>query len=215
MRISLLGGTGDMGEGLALRWAKSNEIIIGSREFEKANKAAKRYKNILKEKGIEAKIYGMENLQAVKQGDIIVFTIPYESAISTARELYSAFNNQIIISPLVQLKWKDKYARIAQRCAALDLKEALPEGTRVISALQTLPAEKLKNLDLTLNLDVVVCGDDEAGKKIVMDLIKQIPNLRALDGGPLEFSHLIENLTPLLLNLANLNKLKNLSIKFL
>ncbi|MEM2924080.1 MAG: NADPH-dependent F420 reductase [Methanocellales archaeon] len=214
MRIALLGGTGEMGEGLALRWAEANEIIVGSREFEKANKAAKRYQSILRERGIEAKILGMENLQAVKLGEIIVFTIPYEHAISTARELRDAFKNQIVISPLVNLNWKGKYC-IAQRCAALDLKEALPEGARVISAFQTLPAEKLKNLDLTLDLDVVVCGDDESGKKIVMDLVKQIPNLRPLDGGPLEFSSLIENLTPLLLNLARLNKLKNLSIKFL
>lgn len=215
MKIALLGGTGDMGEGLALRWAKNNEIIIGSRESEKANKAAKRYQGILKEKGIEAKIHGMDNFQAVKHSEIIVFTIPYEYAISTARELRSAFKDQIVISPLVNLNWRGKYACIAQRCAALDLKETLPEGIRVISAFQTLPAEKLKNLDLILDLDVVVCGDDETGKKIVMDLIKQIPNLKPLDGGPLEFSCLIENLTPLLLNLANLNKLKNLSIKFL
>ncbi len=215
MRISLLGGTGDMGEGLALRWAKTNEIIIGSRDFEKANKAAKRYLNILREKGIEAKIQGMENSQAVKYGEIVVFTIPYEYAISTARELYSAFKDQIVISPLVQLRWRGKYACPVQRNATLDLKDALPKGTRVISAFQTLPAEKLKNLDLTLDLDVVVCGNDQSSKKIVMDLIKQIPNLRPLDGGPLEFSCLIENLTPLLLNLANLNKLKDLSIKFL
>lgn len=215
MKIALLGGTGDLGEGMALRWARSNEIIIGSREVERAEKAAKRYLDILKERQIEAEIHGLENFEAAKRAEVAVFTIPYENAIPIAKQISSALNHQIVISPLVQLRKKGKYACYQQGCAALELEEALPEGVKVISAFQTLPAEKLKNLDLTLDLDVVVCGDDEAAKQIVMGLIRQIPNLRPLNGGALEFSCLIENLTPLLLNLASLNKLRDLSIKFL
>ncbi len=219
MKIALLGGTGDFGEGLALRWAASNEIIIGSRELEKAEKAAKRYTGMLKRRCIYSEIRAFENFEAAKRSEVVVFSIPYEYAIPIARQISGAFDRQIVISPLVPMKknkeGKYEYSPSTHGCAALELREVLPVTVRLVSALQTLPAEKVKDLDLTLDLDVVVCSDDKAAKQVVLDLIRQIPCLRPLDGGPLELSCSIENLTPLLLNLSRLNKLKDLSVKFL
>jgi len=87
-KIAILGGTGDIGEGLALRWAMAgHEIIIGSRKEERAKEAAERYISILREKGYsDVKITGMENKDAAANAEIIVLSIPYEYVLSTKKE---------------------------------------------------------------------------------------------------------------------------------
>lgn len=84
----------------------------------------------------------------------------------------------------------------------------------MVVAFQTLPAPRLADLDDPLGFDVVVCADNEEAKKVVMDLVADLGNVRALDGGGLEEAKLVESLTPLLINLAIRNKMKPLSLKF-
>lgn len=217
MKIAILGGTGDIGEGLALRWAKKHEIIIGSRNIEKAREASARYIELLKQANISAQISGVENHVAAKVSEVVVFSIPYQHAISTAMQLKNSFTDQIVISPIVPMSKKDRYYYDPSKdgCAALELKAALPESVKVVAAFQTIPANKLRNLDLQLDSDVVVCSDNAEAKQTVMKLVREIPNLRPLDGGTLESACYIESLTPLLINLAIENKMKDLSIKFL
>jgi|Deesub1362A_J573_1020465.scaffolds.fasta_scaffold00036_40 hypothetical protein len=218
MKISLLGGTGDIGEGLALRWAqKGHEIIIGSRKEEKARNSAEDYMERLKKLGCEVEIKGYDNAKAALEGDVVVLSIPYEYAASTLEAIKDSFTNQIVISPLVPMKKIGKsfcYSVPSKGSAAIEVRDLLPETVSVVSAYQNIAAAKLSNLSLELDYDVVVCGDDEKSKKIVMELTSEIPNLRALDGGPLENSMMVEAVTPLVISVAILNGMKNLSIKF-
>lgn len=98
MKIAILGGTGDQGFGLALRLAKNNKIIIGSRKKEKAEEAAKKAKEILKQRGIEADIIGLENKDAAKEGDVVILSLPYEYTLSTIKQLKEELKGKIVVS---------------------------------------------------------------------------------------------------------------------
>jgi NADPH-dependent F420 reductase len=107
-----------------------------------------------------------------------------------------------------------EYTPPKQGSAALEIKEILPKTVKVVSAYHNVSAKKLAALDLSLDYDVVVCGDDEGAKRTVMELTREIKNLRPLDGGGLASSYMIESLTPFLINLAIRNGLSDLGVKF-
>jgi predicted dinucleotide-binding enzyme len=99
-----------------------------------------------------------------------------------------------------------------QRSAA-EIIQGVVESSKVVSAFQTVPASYLSNIDATLNIDVLIAGDDELSLAKVSNLIRDIPNLRPLKVGPLENSKFIEAITPLLLNVAVLNGLQDPTIR--
>ncbi|MFQ6136203.1 MAG: NADPH-dependent F420 reductase [Candidatus Hydrothermarchaeales archaeon] len=218
MKIALLGGTGNVGGGLALRWARNHEIIIGSRGREKAEGAADNYTKQLAEKHIPCNILGCDNATAIKRANVVVLSIPYEHVISTIDKTRESFRDKIVITPVVPMKKADGYFIYTppkEGSAAVEVKNALPESTKVVSIYHSIPSEKLADLDKVLEYDVIICGDDENAKHVVSDLTKEIKNLRPLDGGPLAVSSMVEAMTPLLMNIMIKNRLKNPSIKFL
>jgi hypothetical protein len=218
MKIAILGGTGHIGMGIALRIAMlGNEVIVGSRELEKANIKAREYRNILEQRGLEGDIIGMENGEAAREADISIFTIPYKYAYSTAESLRNFLRDKIVISPIVPMVKKGGfflYDPPVEGSAAEKLASILTES-KIVSALQTIPAKKFADLDAKFEWDVPVCSNDEDAKRITMKLIDRMEKLRALDAGPLVVSRLIESITPLLLNLMLQNKIKSLGVKFL
>lgn len=217
MRIAILGGTGSIGEGFALRWAGKHDILICSREIEKAVSAAGEYTGTLFDRGLLCcGITGCTNEVGIKDVDVVVLSVPYEGVVSLLKNLRPYFKDQIVISlvvPMKKNKWYE-YTPPEQGSAALKIKEILPESVKVVSAYHNVSARKLSNLELSLDYDVVVCGDDEDAKKAVMELTKDIKNLRPLDGGGLASSYMIESLTPFLVNLATRNGLSDLGVKF-
>lgn len=218
MKIAILGGTGHIGMGIALRIAMlGNEVIVGSRELEKANIKAREYRNILEQRGLEGNIIGMENGEAAREADISILTIPYKYAYSTAESLRNFLRDKIVISPIVPMVKKGGfflYDPPVEGSAAEKLASILTES-KIVSALQTIPAKKFADLDAKFEWDVPVCSNDEDAKRITMKLIDRMEKLRALDAGPLVVSRLIESITPLLLNLMLQNKIKSLGVKFL
>jgi 8-hydroxy-5-deazaflavin:NADPH oxidoreductase len=219
MKIAIIGGTGDIGEGLALRLAQHNEVIVGSREAAKAVEAAENYNKLLKSRGMKGEIKGMDNEAAAKDADAVILAVRYQYAISTLLALSQAgaLDKQIVITPVVPMS-KGKLCAFAPPSCGSATRECcavLPPDVKMVSTFQTLPAPRLANLDDRLGFDVVVCADDEEAKKAVMNLAEQLGDIRALDGGSLLEASLIESLTPLLINLAIKNKMKPLSIKFL
>jgi len=190
VKISLLGGTGDIAEGLVLRWTKAgHRIVIGSRSDEKAKGIARDYNQRLSELGIEASIEGLPNAEAAADSEVVVISLPYEYTVGTLNQIRDSFTNQIVISPVVPMKREGKvftYAAPQRGSAALEIKEALPEGVRLVSAYHNLPAAELKKIDRELNYDVVLCGDDDESKQVVMKLTEDMPKLRPLDAGSLE-----------------------------
>lgn len=218
MKIALLGGTGDIAEGLVLRWSKiGHEIFIGSRSDEKAKGIASEYIEKLKGLGVEPRIHGMPNADAAKAAEVIIISIPPEYAASTVSQIRDSFSDQIVVTPVVSMKREGKtfvFDPPPQGSSALEIKEALPETTKLVSAYHNLPAKELSEIDRELDYDVVICGDDEGAKETVKKLTEEMQNLRVLDAGPLEVSSMIEAMTPLIVNLNVRYKPQHFSVKF-
>jgi hypothetical protein len=214
MRITLLGGTGNIGEGLALRWAPKHDVVIGSRSAEKAEEAAISCESRLRTEGITCELYGEENAQAITHSDVVVLALRYQFAIATAVAIKDQLGaNAIVISPVVPMT-KDGFLRYmpAQKygSAAIEIQNILSNND-VVSAFHTTPAARLIDLKDKLGLDVLVCGSEQP-KATVMELIK---GLTPFDAGPLEASYMVESITPLLINVSARNRLKNSSIRII
>jgi len=216
MKIAILGGTGDIGEGLALRLARTHEIFVGSREADKAITAAGNYNKLLKSRGMRDDIQGMSNVEAAKRADVIIVAVRYQFAIETLQSVAGELGGKVVVTPIVPMS-KQKlcaYTPPTEGSAARHICSVLPPDVRVVVAFQTLPAPRLADLNDPLGFDVIVCSDDEEAKKVVMGLVSDLGEVRPLDGGGVEEAKLVESLTPLLINLAIKNKTKPLSIKF-
>ncbi|MCE8422427.1 MAG: NADPH-dependent F420 reductase [Candidatus Methanoperedens sp.] len=217
MKIAILGGTGSIGEGFALRWADKHDIKICSREVYKAVKAVDEYKKMLSEKRLYCcGMGGCMNEAGIRDADVVVLSVPYDGVKALLKNLLPYFNEQIVISLVVPMKKNDwyEYTPPKQGSAALEIQEILPKSVKVVSAYHNVSAKKLARLELRLDYDVVVCGDDADAKGTVMKLTKDIKTLHPLDGGGLASSYMIESLTPFLLNLAIRNGFSDLGVKF-
>lgn len=214
MRIGIVGGTGDIGEGLAHRLSNEHEIIIGSRDKERACTMSECLTDSLVKKGVDAKCSGATNQEAVDNGDIVILSVNYKHLESTLAGL-TGFEDKIVITPVNPISKKDHFYfdPPAEGSAALEIKRLLPESSRIVAAFNNISAQKWKRISEKLDYSVVVCSDDEDAKKVVMDLVNSISELNALDGGPLEMSSVVESITPLILNIAKNNNMKDVGIK--
>lgn len=216
MKIAIIGGTGDIGEGLALRLAQKHQVIVGSRDEAKAKEAVDNYNKLLKARGLRDDIQGMSNVEATKQADIVILAVKYQYAIETLQAVADYLDAKVVISPIVPMS-KTKlcaYTPPEKGSASKQLCSVIPPQVKLVTAFQTLPAPRLADLGDPLGFDVIVCADDEDAKKVAMGLVSDLGNVRPLDGGGLEESKLVEALTPLLINLAIKNKTRPLSLKF-
>jgi hypothetical protein len=159
----------------------------------------------------------MPNAEAAKESEVIIISIPPEYAVSTLESVRNSINNQIVVSPVVPMVKRGRsffYSPPPQGSAALEIKQVLPEGARLVSAYHNLPAKELSDIEHPLDYDVVICGDDDEAKEVVKTLTEDMRNLRVLDAGPLEISSMIEAITPLIVNLNVRYKPQHFSIKF-
>jgi NADPH-dependent F420 reductase len=159
---------------------------------------------------------GCTNEAGIKEVDVVVLSVPYNGVIQLLKNLMPYFNSQIVISLVVPMKKNDWYefSPPKQGSAALEIQDVLPKTVKVVSAYHNVSAKKLAKLELRLDYDVVVCGDDKEAKRTVMELTKDIRTLHPLDGGGLASSYMIESLTPFLINLAIRNGFSDLGVKF-
>lgn len=221
MKIAILGGTGHIGEGFALRWAKNNKIFIGSRSADKAKSAAKSYLSRIEQAGVDmanVSITGHSNIDAAEMAELIVLSVEYKHVKSLLESIYGLIENKIIVSPIVPMKKVNGYFEYTppiEGSAAIAIKNAVPKSTKVVATYQNIPAHKLKDVGFDIKHDAVICSDDEYAKKILFDLTYEINGMRPLDGGPLATSNIVESITPLILNLTKLNNLKNIGVNFL
>ena len=206
-RISIIGGTGDQGKGLALRWAKKGfEIVIGSRDRERARAASAEARATLKASGADnVKLEGATNADAAATAQIIVLTVPFAAHISTLKEIREKIKaGSLIVDVTVPLEPAvgGKPTRILgvwAGSAAEQCRELAPEGVQVVSAFQNVGAEALLRLDREVECDVIVCGDDKEAKQRLRPLVAAIPGCRYIDGGPLANSRTVEAITALLI----------------
>ncbi len=221
MEIALLGGTGDIGKGLALRWARDTDhsIVVGSREPEKAAEQADRYATVLADRGRDTEVAGAGNAEAAAGADVVVLSVPPEYATSTVEAVADRLvAGTILVSPVVPMDRTAggfQYDPPGTGSIAEEIAAAAPEGVPVIGAFQNLAAGALSDLDDDLAADVVVTGDDGEAKELVRSLAAEIEGIRALDGGPLAATAVVESLTPLLVNLAvNNDGMHDLGVRF-
>ena len=220
MKISIIGGTGGMGEGFALRWVVNHDITIGSRDAEKAKSSAEQYMNTaLSSYGkLKGTIKGADYVSSATDSDILILSIPYESIKLTCDSISNNIGNDcIIVSPIVPMERNDTgFTYIpfekSMKSAAHLLAENLP-GKKVVSAFHTISEVKLKNINESLDSDTFVCGDDQDAVTKLNQLIGEIKGLRPLYLGPLSISYQAEGLTPMLLNASKKNKMKHPGIK--
>jgi NADPH-dependent F420 reductase len=216
MKIALVGGTGDIGTGFALRWAANHEIIIGSRKAEKAVESALKITEALG--GGSTDIRGTDNGAAVEAAEMVMLCVPYEHLTSATMDLRDSYSSQIVVSPVVPMSYNGKFFQFAppkEGSAAMQARSLLPEGMRVVSAFHTVCAAALQDVDRELRADVPICGDDEEAINLVSGLIQEIKSLRPLKAGPLAVSSMIESLTPMLLNVARRNRIRDAGIKII
>ena len=212
MKIALVGGTGDIGTGFAVRWGQKHEIIIGSRNVDKAKESAAAVLQLLETVG---NVQGTDNASAVAAADVVVLCVPYEHLASVTTGLLDSYRSQIVISPVVPMIYNGKFFQYqppAEGSAALQARMLLPKSVRVVSAFHTICAAALQDIKRVMKADVFVCGDDAEAMEIAVELAGEIKSLRPLNAGPLAVSSMVESLTPFLLNVARKNKIKDAGI---
>jgi len=217
MRIGIVGATGSFGRGLSYRWAKSHTIYVGSRFREKGVEAAKEYGLALQCRGIEANLVGMSNEEAMINADVIVLSVKFEHLVPIIQGFSGQCDDKIFISPIASVVRKGECFQNkppSEGSVALLIQQML-KNCAVVSALHTIPANRLRNLEMILEGDVPICGDSREAKETVLGLVKEIENLNPIDAGPLEVSQIIEPLVPLILNIKQYGLKKNTTIKFI
>ncbi|MDD3856694.1 MAG: NADPH-dependent F420 reductase [Methanoculleus sp.] len=215
MKIGIVGGTGDIGEGMALRLSPKYDVIVGSREEVKAVATCDICRETLQVQGMECSLMGVTNQRAVDEADIVVLAIPFKHTAPTLNTL-TGFEGKIVVSPVNPIERTNYfyYAPPPEGSAAMMIKRMLPESATVCAAFNNIAANKWKMLDEELDYSVAVCCDDDAAKQQVMEIVNNVSNLRAYDAGPLAAASVVESVTPLLLNIARFGKMRDAGVKF-
>jgi len=202
--VSILGATGALGFGLAARFGRAGTpVVIGSRDAGRAEEAAGRAREAVPDGSFE----GLENAEAAQRSEIVVLSVPFRSQSENLTNLKGLLREgQLLIDATVPLAAaiSGKATRMLgvwQGSAAQQAQEMVPEGVRVVSALHTVSAAILSDLDHALDEDVLVCGNRKADKQVAIELIERIDGLRCVDCGPLENSRTTESLTALLIGI--------------
>lgn len=202
--IPIIGGTGALGYGLALRWARAGRpVVIGSRSEERAAETARK----LSELAPDAEIEGLPNEQAAKQGAVVFLTVPFRAQSENLNNLREVLEpGQLLVDCTVPLAAAvgGKATRslgVWQGSAGEQAQEMVPEGVTVVSALHTVSAPTLADSGADLDEDVLLCGDRKADKARVARLIEAIPGLRCVNAGALEMARIVEQLTPMLISI--------------
>lgn len=206
--IAILGGTGNEGTGLALRWASNGyEVIIGSRKEEKALQVTRELNEILGKDLIR----GMDNSSAAREADINVLTVVATAHESAVTGLKDDLQGKILVDATARIKFPNPKPPEPPSAARL-AQEALGESVRVVAAFQNIPASSLKDLEKDLDSDVLVCADKQEDAEVVMDLIRGA-GMNAYYIGDLDIAITVEGLTAVLVYLNKYNDIKHASIK--
>jgi hypothetical protein len=221
MRIALLGGTGDIGRGLALRWGRDtdHELLIGSRDPEKARDRAETYSADLEERGIDGDFKGFENSMAADRGDVVVLSVPAYHLVDTVEGVADRLDSEtVLVTPAVGMQRDEDgfhYNRPGAGSVAALAASAKPDDVPLVGAFHNLPAAGLADLDSEFDWDTLVFGEDDDAKATVSQLAADIEGLRPLDAGGIANAPEVESVTPLLINVAMENDgLHDLGVKF-
>jgi NADPH-dependent F420 reductase len=201
--LAILGGTGDLGTGLARRWAQAGyRVIIGSRTQQKAEAAATDLREIMAERGIaEIGVEAMENLAAAEAADIVTLTVPFSHQASTLELVRPALQGKILIDVTVPLV-PPKVGRVQlpeQGSAGQIAQEVLGEEVKVVSAFQNVAAHHLQE-GQGMDCDVLVCGNSKEARASVI-LLVEAAGMRGFHAGMINNAAAAEALTSVIINI--------------
>ncbi len=202
--VAIVGGTGALGFGLALRLGhRQVPVVIGSRDAGRASEAAARAAQLVP----DGPFSGQSNADAVKDVPVVMLAVPFRNQSETLTNLKGELREgQLVVDATVPLAAavSGKATRtvgVWQGSAAQQAQEMVPDGVRVVSAFHTVSAAHLADLEYQFDEDVLICGNSREDKAKVAGLVELIPGLRPVDCGPLELARIVEPLTALLISI--------------
>ncbi|HEV8343906.1 MAG TPA: NADPH-dependent F420 reductase [Candidatus Binatia bacterium] len=207
LTIAIVGGTGSLGRGLALRLARPGiKVTIGSRDQARARQAADELNQLLGGGSVEGKL----NSEAIKEAEFIVIAVPYEGHEQMVRELEGGLKGKIVIDAVVPLRTGKPFVPPAGS-ALQEAQQILGADVPVVGALHNISAVDLQDPHSSLG-DILVSGDNDVAKEKVMEIIRRL-GARAFDAGPASNAYVIEGITGVLIYLNRKYKSKHASIK--
>lgn len=219
MKISIIGGTGDQGLGLALRFAIAGEdVVVGSRDVKKAENAVSEIKSMLGKDEIN-NLTPMTNPDAARAGNIVVLTVPLQAQMVTLKSIKDELEGKTFVDATVPLETclggkPTRYVDLWEGSAVERSAEFLKgKNVKVVSAFNNISAASLTNIPEDVQCDCLISGDDLEDKKAVMELAEKIPGVKAIDCGALENARVVEKITAMLINLNIRNKVKLTGIR--
>jgi hypothetical protein len=201
--VTVIGGTGALGFGLAARLAQAGTpVVIGSRDAGRAEEAADRVRGLAPAAPVE----GAVNDAAARRSEVVFLSVPFRSQTETLVNIKETLREgQLLVDATVPLAAAvggraTRVLGVWQGSAAQQAEELAPDGVRVVSALHTVSADALRDLDRPLDEDVLICGDRRADKVQAAEILQRVPGLRTVDAGRLEMSRIAETVTALLIS---------------
>jgi NADPH-dependent F420 reductase len=214
--VAIIGGTGALGFGLAVRWAIADvPVVIGSRD---AGRAAEAAEKVLERAG-GGEVTGVENEEAAGRASTVLLAVPFRAQSENLNNLRYALQPQTtLIDATVPLAAAiggraTRTLGVWQGSAAQQAEEMAPRGVTIVSAFHTVSAAALADPAHELDEDVLIAGDDRKVKDDVADLVRRIPGLRPVDCGDLEVARILEQLTPLLISVNKRHKIKHSGVR--
>ncbi len=202
--VTILGASGALGGGLAVRLAAAGtRVVVGSRDAARAEETVAR----LREAVPGAEFAGADNGEAAAANELVFLCVPFRNQSETLTNLKAHLREgQLLVDATVPLAAavSGKATRVLgvpQGSAAQQAQEMVPAGVRVVSALHTVSASSLRDLEQTIDEDVLVCGAKRDDKRRVARVIERVPGLRCVDAGPLEQARIAESLTALMIGI--------------
>jgi NADPH-dependent F420 reductase len=210
LTLGILGGTGNVGKGLAYRWAKAGyHVIIGSRSAEKAVGVAEE----VNQRFDRPMVVGKANDEATAFCDIAVLTVPYSAHRTTLEALREKLQGKLLIDVTVPLVPPE--VTVVQMppagSATQEAQDIVGDGVQVVAAFQNVSYAHLSE-DSPVPCDVLICGDSEPAKEQVLQLISAA-GLVGWDAGPLRNAMVIEGLTSLLIGINKRHNIKSAGIR--
>lgn len=213
MQIGIVGATGPAGSALGIRLASvGHEVVLGSRS---AERAAEVVEGILGQwPDRQLAISAADNAGAAA-AEIVVIATPWDAAWTTAKSVSILLDGKVVIcmaNALIRVGHEFQPLVPPRGSVAASVQAAVPRSL-VVGALHHVPAKELADIDHPIESDVLVCSDHAEAKRITMDLVNEMPSMRALDAGDLTQSAPIEAFTAVLLEL-NLKYKTRVAVKF-
>lgn len=195
--VGIVGGTGREGAALALRLAQAGfEVIVGSRSEERAIAKAREYSSALRDAGLAPTLRGMTNEEMAGRVDMAFLTVPFQQAVASVRCLRFRSGATVVDAsvPVLFQAGKPVFVEIEEGSVSELLQGAISSEVAVVGAFKTIPSKILGDLDVRLDCDVLVCGDSDQARALVMQTAARLPGLRPVDAGPLWQARTLEKM---------------------